>query len=117
MPTFAWNEDREEIVTTMRINRCKRPGLVGLFAVLGGGVTFGILPSCETALTTVNPCGTVFSFCNPYEIDQLFAGVPDFEADPTCVIPFFGFDPDNAAIANGCSASPIFGDFDLNSPP
>lgn len=116
MPTFAQSEDREEIVTTMRINRCKGRSLVGLFAVLGGGTAFGILPSCETVLTTVNPCGTVFAFCDPYEIEQLFADIPDFEADPTCVIPFFGFDPDHAGDANGCASTPVFGDFNVDPP-
>ena len=90
--------------------------MVGLFAVLGGGTAFGILPSCETVLTTVNPCGTVFAFCDPFEIEQLFASIPDFEADPTCVIPFFGFDPDNAGEANGCATTPVFGDFGIDPP-
>lgn len=91
----------------MRASRFKRRVQMGLLTSLGGVVVvLGFLPSCETVLTTANPCGTVFAFCDPYEIEQIFADLPDFEADPTCTIPFFGYDPSNNN-PNGCATNPI----------
>jgi hypothetical protein len=71
-----------------------------------GGIATAILPSCETTLTTFNPCGSVFAFCEPYEVDRIFAGVPDFYYDPSCTIPFFGLDPANPA--GECSTTETF---------
>jgi hypothetical protein len=78
---------------------------VGL-AVLTTGSAFVSIPSCEGLLTTVNPCGTIFSFCEPYEIDALFADTPDFSLDPTCSIPFYGVT--NPTSAGDCSTSVVF---------
>ncbi len=63
-----------------------------------GGIVLLSLPSCEAVLTTVNPCATVFEFCDANDIELLFADVPDFDLDPTCTIPFLA----------GCSAGNIF---------
>ena len=73
-----------------------RKTVVGL-AVLATGMTFLSIPSCSGVLTTFNPCGTVFAFCEPYEIDALFGDVPDWSLDPTCSVPFWGLDGNNAA--------------------
>ena len=61
---------------------------IGL-ALLLAGTAFQI-PSCQSLLTTVNPCGTIFSFCEPYELDALLGDVPDWELDPTCTVPYYG---------------------------
>jgi hypothetical protein len=81
-----------------KTTRSFRRSYLKLAAVLGGGICLGTpIPSCETVLTTVNPCGTVFAFCDPQDVDVLFATIPDFELDPTCTIPFYGIDnPDDA---------------------
>jgi len=69
-------------------------------AVLTAGAAFQI-PSCEGVLTTFNPCGTIFGFCNSRDIDLLFADVPDFNLDPSCTIPFFGVN--NPGDAGDCA--------------
>jgi hypothetical protein len=63
--------------------------LVALAAITGCTFASGLLPSCETALTTVNPCGSIFGFCEPTDMDVLFGDVPDWDLDPTCTIPYF----------------------------
>ena len=82
---------------------------VAVAVSVGSGVVFGFLPSCETTLTTLNPCGTIFAFCEPYEVDQLFADTPDYSLDPTCTIPFYGVDPANPSDQVGdCSTTETF---------
>jgi hypothetical protein len=81
--------------------------LVGL-AVITTGSAFLSIPSCEGFLTTVNPCGTVFSFCEPYEIDALFADVPDYSLDPTCSIPFYGIYGNAGSDSGTCADQVIF---------
>ena len=48
--------------------------------------------NCAGALANVNPCGTIFSteFCDPLAYSRLFGDFyeSNFDADPTCVIPF-----------------------------
>ena len=48
--------------------------------------------NCAGALADLNPCGTIFStqFCDPVAYSRLFGDFyeSDFDADPTCVIPF-----------------------------
>ena len=77
---------------------------VGL-AIMAAGAVFQI-PSCQGVLTTFNPCGSIFAFCNARDIDALFGSVPDFNLDPTCTIPFFGVD--NPGQAGGCSTVEVF---------
>ena len=92
-----------------RPSQKKRPlRLLVSVAVLTTGTTFLSIPSCEGLLTTVNPCGTIFSFCQPHEIDALFADVPDFSLDPTCSIPFFGVDNPSDAGGTGCATIEVF---------
>jgi hypothetical protein len=79
-------------------------GWAALAAMSAGAVLQ--IPSCEGVLTTVNPCGTVFAFCNGRDIDALFADIPAFELDPSCTIPFFGVD--NPEAAGGCATVEIF---------
>ncbi len=75
--------------------------------IAAGGLIPGLLPSCKSTLTTFNPCGTIFAFCEPYEVDLLFAeGVPDFNLDPSCTIPYYGLDPDNDDIGD-CAETQI----------
>jgi hypothetical protein len=76
--------------------------IIAVVAVVAcGGSLMGLLPSCETTLTTFNPCGSIFAFCQPYQVDALFADVPQYDLDPTCSIPFYGIEhPDTAG---GCS--------------
>lgn len=74
-------------------------------AALTAGAAFQI-PSCEGVLTTFNPCGTVFGFCNGRDIDLLFASVPDFDLDPSCTIPYFGVN--NPGVAGGCATVEIY---------
>ena len=88
--------------------------LVGLAVLTGCTFGSGLLPSCETALTTVNPCGSIFGFCEPTDMDLLFADVPDFELDPTCTIPYYGFgDPGGGGGGGGgiqgtCASQPVY---------
>ena len=80
-----------------------------LAIVAAGAAVFGI-PSCQGMLTTFNPCGTVFDFCEPYEIDALFADTSDYTLDPTCSIAYFGvYSEDDAG---DCSTSVLY----LNTP-
>ena len=58
-----------------------------LCATLASGVVFGFLPSCETLLTTFDPCGTILGNCEPGTFDLLFADVPDWGVDPGCTVP------------------------------
>lgn len=82
-------------------------------AVLSGCVfQFGWLPSCSTALTTVNPCGTILT-CLPSDIDLIFSDIPNYDLDPTCTIPGFGFvggDPNAppTSVSGGCADQPVY---------
>jgi len=87
---------------------------VAVAVSVGSGVVFGFLPSCETTLTTLNPCGTIFAFCEPYEVDQLFADTPDYSLDPTCTIPFYGLDPLHDA--GDCATTETFPPRPANAP-
>jgi hypothetical protein len=48
--------------------------------------------NCAGALAGVNPCGTILSlsFCDPVAYSQLYGNYwnTNFDADPTCAIPF-----------------------------
>lgn len=80
-------------------------------ALLSAGVfQCGLLPSCEGVLTTLNPGGTILGSVSAEDIDLLFTDVPDWEYDPTCTIPGFGFDPGAAgAVPSGaCADQPVF---------
>ena len=91
-----------------------KAGLLALAVAFVGCNFAAIFPSCETTLTTLNPCGSVLGFCNAIDIDRLFGDIPDFELDPSCSIPFFGLDPDQGGGGGGgqnvgtCSTVPIF---------
>lgn len=62
---------------------------VGILAV-SAGCLFQF--NCAGSLAQVNPCATILSptFCNPVVYAQLFGDAfqSDFDADPTCVVPF-----------------------------
>ena len=78
------------------------------------GCNLALFPSCETVLTTVNPCGTIFGFCQPTDIDRMFADIPDYDLDPSCTIPYYGLDAGGQAAGGGaqglgvCSATPVY---------
>ena len=40
----------------------------------------------QTAARNINPCGTIVD-CDPIEWDLMFHDFPDYDTDPTCVIP------------------------------
>ena len=86
-----------------RSTKIRRPRLIIALAVLVCGQVLALLPSCETALTTVNPCGSIFGFCDPIDMDLMFADIPDYDLDPTCSIPYYGVT--NPATAGGCATS------------
>lgn len=90
-----------------RLTRKNGSRIVGMLtAVVSGGMLLGLLPSCETTLTTFNPCGTIFAFCDPYEVDLLFADVPDYGLDPSCTVPYYGLDGEHEA--GDCSQYPVY---------
>jgi len=100
------------------MNRTKSANRIAkiLLVSASGATVFQLLPSCETLLTTINPCGSVFGFCSPYDIEELFVTIPDYSYDPTCTIPGFGYDPENAALANGCASQPVYPTSNGNRP-
>lgn len=82
-----------------------RKRMVTGLAVFSTSTVFGLgVPSCEGLLTTFNPCGTIFGFCQPVDIDRLFADTTDFDRDPTCTVTLGG-----AAGLPGCDNVDLFG--------
>ena len=69
---------------------------------LGGSVLqLGFLPDCTSLLRVFNPCGSILGFCEPEDLDLMLAdGIPDFDLDPTCTIPF--------ATGGNCAGGPIW---------
>lgn len=51
----------------------------------------------------MNPCGSIFGFCDPIDVDLMFADIPDYDLDPTCSIPYYGVT--NPAFAGTCSTA------------
>ncbi len=82
----------------MPANRLFKRMLTTAALTVSGGLSLLWIPSCETVLTTFNPCGNIFAFCDPNDIPLAFTDVPNFELDPTCTIPYL----------EGCSAGNIF---------
>jgi len=67
-------------------DRNKRIRAAGML-ILTGAVTFQFgIGACRELTEIMNPCGTVFSFCSPEDLDFLNRDIPDFENDPTCTI-------------------------------
>lgn len=81
---------------------------------------FGFLPSCEGVLTTFNPGDTILGSVTASDIDLLFVDIPDWESDPTCTIPGFGYDPDTAGNvptgAGTCADQPVYPNTPGNRP-
>lgn len=89
--------------------RVRKPRLVIVLAVLACGQVLALFPSCESTLTTINPCGSIFGFCDPTDIDLMFADIPDYDLDPSCSIPYYGVqNPGAAGGADACATSPIY---------
>ena len=91
----------------------RSPRLTIALAVLLCGQVMALLPSCETVATTVNPCGTIFGFCDPIDVDLMFADIPDFDLDPSCTIPYYGINGDQTGGGGGgqtgqCAQSPVY---------
>jgi len=81
----------------MRRSLAKRVFATAAVALAGGTL---FLPSCQGVLTTFNPCGNIFQFCDPNDVALLFTDVTNGSSlgtDPTCTIPFLV----------GCSAGNI----------
>ena len=94
-----------------RRNKSASKRLLAAAAVLSTCVfQFGFLPSCEGVLTTFNPGGTILGSVTAEDIDLLFTGIPEWDYDPTCTIPGFGFDPGGAgAVPSGdCADQPVY---------
>lgn len=72
---------------TTTTNRRRGAARGAFIALLMGGTALQILPSCESVLTTFDPCGTILGNCTPGTFELLFADVPDWDVDPTCTIP------------------------------
>ena len=88
----------------------KRRVLMGALVLSTCVFQLGFLPSCEGVLTTLNPGGSILGAISAEDIDLLFTDVPDWNYDPTCTIPGFGFDPDSAgAVPTGeCADQPVY---------
>ena len=64
------------------------------FLVLSGSMMFQLgIGACRDVTEFLNPCGTVFAFCDAQDLDFLNRTIPDFEDDPTCTIPYACGDP------------------------
>lgn len=90
-----------------RGQRRLRRAFIGM-AALSTGTAFLSIPSCQGALTTFNPCGTVFAFCTAEQLDVLFSDIPNYNLDPTCSIPFFGLDPANSGVIGTCGPVNVY---------
>ena len=89
--------------------KCGGRPLGVMAAIVCGGVALGCgLPSCETTLTTFNPCGTIFGFCEPEDVYTLFADIPDYGYDPTCSIPYYGLDPEHDGTVGTCATTETY---------
>ena len=79
-------------------------------AVLLAGYTYGCVPSLQGLLTTFNPGGTILGSVTAEQIDTLFVDVPDYEYDPTCTIPGYGFNSTSTSSVNGgtCATAPVW---------
>lgn len=82
----------------MKRTLLKRLQAAGLL-LAAGAMPLQFLPigGCRELTEFINPCGTVFAFCDAVDLDFLNRTIPDFQDDPTCTIPF------------ACSPDPIFG--------
>lgn len=98
----------------IRLSGTMKRRVLAVAAVVVVGCNLAWFPSCETVATTLNPCGTIFGFCDPTDIDRMFADIPDYELDPTCTIPYYGLDSAGQGGGGGqqglgqCSAVPVY---------
>ena len=96
----------------LRLSGMNKKRLLVVAAVVVG-CPLALFPSCKTVATTVNPCGSIFGFCDPTDVDRLFADIPDYDLDPTCSIPYYGLDA-GAQTGGGqqglgqCSPTPVY---------
>ena len=93
-----------------RAPKNRRSQFLTVMAVLACGQVLALLPSCESTLTTLNPCGSIFGFCDPTDIDVMFADIPDYDLDPSCSIPYYGVQNPGAGTgpAGACATSPVY---------
>lgn len=72
-------------------NRASRRVAVLAAVVLGSVFQLGVLESCNDALVTTSryfdPCGTIFSNCNPGDVEVWASDVGDYFVDPACTVP------------------------------
>ncbi len=78
----------------MRRTLVKRIQAAGLLLATAS-VPFQLLPvgGCRELTEFLNPCGSVFAFCEAEDLDFLNRTIPDFQDDPSCTIPFACGDP------------------------
>jgi len=65
---------------------CLKKIMLATSVLLACGTVF----SCVNTISSVNLCGTVFTFCSPADWVNVWypvLEVPDFNADPSCTIP------------------------------
>ncbi|MFH0981459.1 MAG: hypothetical protein V2A79_07970 [Planctomycetota bacterium] len=93
-------------------------GWLAAAAVLSACVfQLGFLPSCRGVLTTFNPGGTILGSVSATDIDTLFTDIPDWEYDPTCTIPGFGFTANPGEVpTGGCADQPVYPHTPGNTP-
>ncbi|HUU86084.1 MAG TPA: hypothetical protein VM243_21510 [Phycisphaerae bacterium] len=93
-----------------RSSTSRRSRLLIVMAVFACGQVLALLPSCETVLTTANPCGSIFGFCDPIDVDLMFADIPDYSLDPSCSIPYYGVQngAGGAGGAGACATTPVY---------
>jgi hypothetical protein len=94
------NTEIEEKLQSRRTDKMIRVSerkkfMAGAIAVLSAGSVAAIFPSCETIATSLNPCGSVFGFCEPNDVVRMFGSIPDYDIDPTCTLPLFGVESGN----------------------
>jgi hypothetical protein len=87
----------------------KRIAIQAASAVMLAGATFGFAScgsSARGVLLTLNPCGTVFDWCEPTDLQVLLSDVPEWGLDPTCSVPYYGV---NGVGPEGtCGTSPTY---------
>ena len=96
----------------LKLSGTMKGRLLALSAMVVVGCNLALFPSCKTVATTVNPCGSIFGFCDPTDVDRLFADIPDYDLDPTCTIPYYGLDAGGGGAGGQglgqCSTTPVY---------
>ncbi len=64
----------------------------------------------RSQVTVAEARDTILGSVSAFEVDRLFADTPDWELDPSCTIPGYGYDEGNtgSATTGTCSPQPLF---------